>query len=150
MKPGGLVTFTALGPDSLRELRTSWSRVSDAIHVHRFIDMHDVGDALMRAGFAEPVMDTERLTVTYGSTDQLLAELRFSGSTNRASGRRRGLLSRGVNEAAVQRLDATREAASIPVTLEIVYGHAWVTQSTGASRSGTGSFSVPISRIGRR
>ncbi len=82
LQPGGLLTFATLGPDTLRELRDGWRKIDAHPHVHRFIDMHDLGDALMRAGLAEPVMDTERLTVTYPHLDALLQELTAMGSSN--------------------------------------------------------------------
>jgi malonyl-CoA O-methyltransferase len=149
LKRGGLLTFTALGPDTLRELRSAWGR-STNVHVHRFIDMHDVGDALMRAGFAEPVMDTERLTVTYRDLDTLLAELKGSGSTNLALGRSRGLRSVAAHRAARERYEATRTNAVLPVTLEVVYGHAWASGVAQRSRREGDAVAVPISSIGRR
>ncbi len=91
LQPGGLLTFATLGPDTLRELRDGWRKIDAYPHVHRFIDMHDLGDALMRAGLAEPVMDTERLTRNLPHLDALLKELAASGSTNLAHGRTRGL-----------------------------------------------------------
>jgi malonyl-CoA O-methyltransferase len=148
MTKGGLLTFTTLGPDTLRELRTAWGS-GDEVHVHRFIDMHDLGDALMRAGFAEPVMDTERLTITYRSLDALLAELRRTGSTNIAHGRKRGLQSRVHHRQALARYEAARRESLVPVTLEVVYGHAWAT-GTRKTRDAAGEFAVPIRSIGRR
>ena len=71
LRPRGLFTFTTVGPDTLKEVRELWRGIDPFTHVHRFIDMHDFGDALMRAGFAEPVMDTERLTVTYSDLSAL-------------------------------------------------------------------------------
>lgn len=145
---GGLLTFTALGPDTLRELRSAWS--GDAhVSVHRFIDMHDLGDALMRAGFAEPVMDTERLTITYRALDTLLGELKGSGSTNVAFGRGRGLRSVASHRSARERYEATRANDVLPVTLEVVYGHAWGTGTPKQSR-GDQTFAVPVASIGRR
>ena len=146
LKPGGLLTFTSLGPDSLRELRSAWG--DDAIHVHRFIDMHDLGDALLRAGFAEPVMDTERLTITYKDIDSLLHELKGSGSTNLAAGRPGGLRSRVRVEHARSRYSELATQGVLPVTLEVVYGHAWA----GAPRKLTASdgvFKVAVGSIGR-
>ena len=145
---GGLLMFTTLGPDTLRELRTAWGEASN-VHVHRFIDMHDLGDALMRAGFAEPVMDTERLTITYRDFASLLGELRGSGSTNVALGRGRGLGSRASQRAARERFEATRTNAVLPVTLEVVYGHAWATGAPKRPR-GEQDFAVPVTSIGRR
>jgi malonyl-CoA O-methyltransferase len=150
VKPGGLVTFASLGPDTLRELRANWADSGSAVHVHRFIDMHDVGDALLRAGFAEPVMDTERLTVTYQDIDRLLTELRCTGSTNRASGRSRGLRPPRIHNAARARFEALKSGSSFPISLEIVYGHAWATESKGSKRTDSKTFAVPLSDIRRR
>lgn len=121
----GLFTFTTLGPDTLREVRDAFAPIDRHIHVHRFIDMHDLGDALMRTGFAEPVMDTERLVVTYPTAAALFGELRSTGGTNASVGRRKGLLGRTGFRDAELRLEALRQAGSIPVTVEVVYGHAW-------------------------
>jgi malonyl-CoA O-methyltransferase len=147
LKVGGLLTFTALGPDTLRELRTAWASAAH-VHVHRFIDMHDLGDALMRAGFAEPVMDTERLTITYQTVDALFAELQGTGSTNLAHGRTRGLTSSRRQRAAKERYESIPSEGRLPVTLEVVYGHAW---SSGVqARKEGGEFAIPVGRIGRR
>jgi malonyl-CoA O-methyltransferase len=147
LKPQGLLTFTALGPDTLRELRTLWAEIDAAVHVHRFIDMHDLGDALMRAGFAEPVMDTERLTVTYRDIDSLLSELAGSGSSNIAHGRPRGLI-RARLGALRDKYERLRVDARLPVTLEVVYGHAW---ATGQRRRAQPSeyIAIPVGAIGR-
>ena len=145
LRPEGLLTFTTLGPDTLKELRMAFG--GDHVHVHRFIDMHDLGDALMRAGFAEPVMDTERLTVTYPDMNALLRELKGSGSSNVASGRQRSLRSPRSHDRAKQRY-AWRGNEPLPVTLEVVYGHAWAGKE---SRRATPSdlIKVPIASIGR-
>lgn len=122
---GGLFTFTTLGPDTLREVREAFAHVDRDLHVHRFIDMHDLGDALMRTGFAEPVMDTERLVVTYPTPAALFSELQSTGAINAAMGRRKGLLGRAGFRDVEARLEALRQAGAIPVTIEVVYGHAW-------------------------
>ncbi len=121
----GLFMFTTLGPDTLREVRDAFGPIDRYTHVHRFIDMHDLGDALMRTGFAEPVMDTERLVVTYPSPTALFNELRGTGSVNTSIGRRKGLLGRARFRDAEMRLEARRTTGTIPVTIEVVYGHAW-------------------------
>ena len=151
LRPGGLFTFTTLGPDTLKELRDRWRRLDAYPHVHRFIDMHDVGDALMRARFAEPVMDVERLTVTYAGFEGLHRELRDLGSRNLAQGRRRGLAGpayrRGLEE---MRTGLMRDGV-LPVSLEVVYGHAWAGApgSTDVAAS-KGEVRVPVSALGRR
>jgi malonyl-CoA O-methyltransferase len=146
LKPHGLVTFTTLGPDTLRELRTAWGE--RFVHVHRFIDMHDLGDALIRAGFAEPVMDTERLTVTYRDLDALLRELKGSGSTNIALGRSHGLPSRRDHQRARAAYTTEIREGVLPVTLEVVYGHAWAVEQRGRKQTGD-VHKVPVTSIGR-
>ncbi len=146
LRPGGLFSFTTLGPDTLVELRRAWRAVDEATHVHRFIDMHDLGDALIRAGFAEPVMDVERLTISYRELAMLWRDLRGSGATNLASGRRRTLTGRGRWRAFEQALSDARRGDGWEITVEVVYGHAW-----GAARRErrTTEFAIDIAQIGR-
>lgn len=143
LRVDGLLTFTTLGPDTLREVREAFSRMDRHTHVHRFIDMHDLGDALLRTGFADPVMDTERLVVTYPSTTALLKELRHTGSGNATIGRASGLTGHRRFKEAQAALESTRQNDSIPITVEIVYGHAW--KGRRAARIGSrGEVSVPL------
>ena len=148
LQPGGLLSFATLGPDTLRELREGWRKLDAYPHVHRFIDMHDLGDALMRAGLAEPVMDTERLTVTYPHLDALLQELVASGSSNLADGRTRGLTPKGRLAALRQVIRPGAEQTALPVSVEVVYGHAWASEPRSRSRS-DGEVRVPVSNIAR-
>jgi len=117
----GLLLFSTLGPDTLTELRAA----AGELRVHRFADMHDVGDALVAAGFSAPVMDTERLTVTYAGGEALLADLRASGQTCAAPARPRGLAGRRFRGALGAALQASMRDGRLPVTFEVVYGHAW-------------------------
>lgn len=148
LKPGGLLTFATLGPDTLRELREGWRKVDQYTHVHRFIDMHDLGDALVRAGLAEPVMDTERLTVTYPDLDALMRELAASGSSNIANGRARGLTAKSRLESLRQAVGATGGKGDLPISVEVVYGHAWAGQLRRPQRSG-GEIRIPVSSLKR-
>jgi malonyl-CoA O-methyltransferase len=148
LQPGGLLTFATLGPDTLRELREGWRKIDAYPHVHRFIDMHDLGDALMRAGLAEPVMDTERLTVTYPHLDALLRELAASGSSNLAHGRARGLTAKGRLESLRQAVRPASEQAALPISVEVVYGHAWAGELRPRARSG-GEVRIPVSNVTR-
>ena len=92
LRPGGVLHFTTLGPDTLVELRKSWQAADPGhAHVNRFIDMHDLGDALVRAGFAEPVLDVERYTLTYDDARGLMRDLKEIGAHNATAGRARGL-----------------------------------------------------------
>ncbi len=145
----GLFMFTTLGPDTLREVREAFGRLDGYAHVHRFIDMHDLGDALMRTGFAEPVMDTERLVVTYPTPAALFRELRQTGSMNASRGRRRGLAGRARLSDAQSHLEALRsEGGTIPITLEVVYGHAWK-GTPRPKRSAGGEVLVPFANLRR-
>ena len=148
LTPHGLFMFTTLGPDTLREVRAAFAGTDRYTHVHRFIDMHDLGDALMRTGFAEPVMDTERLVVTYPNPEALLEELRATGSVNVARDRRKSLFGRRRFQDAVAYLASLREADVIPISLEVVYGHAWKGVRR-ARRSPPGEVRVPISNLAR-
>lgn len=124
LEAGGLVMFSTLGPDTLRELRQALpSRAGE--RVHRFIDMHDLGDALVQAGFSDPVMDMEMLTLTYTDLDQLFADLRHAGATNAAVGRPRGLTGRSGWEQARATYATLAREGRLPATFEVLQGHAW-------------------------
>ena len=125
LEPGGLLLFTTFGPDTLKELRACWERVDDAVHVNRFADMHDVGDALLQAGFADPVMEAETITVNYDSVDVLMADLRAIGANVTAAGHRVGLTAPAALIRLRQAYEAYRVDAHLPASYEVVYGHAW-------------------------
>jgi malonyl-CoA O-methyltransferase len=120
---GGLLMFSTLGPDTLAELRAA----AGEDRVHRFADMHDLGDMLVAAGFADPVMDMERLKVEYAGGAALLADLRASGQTHAGAARARGLSGARFRARLEQRLAAQRAAAGgkLAVSYEVLYGHAW-------------------------
>lgn len=121
----GLLMFSTLGPDTLAELRAA----AGAARVHSFVDMHDLGDMLVAAGFAEPVMDTERITMVYPDGEALLADLRASGQTCALAARRgepaRGLAGRRFRATLAEKLAAQRRDGKLSVSYEVVYGHAW-------------------------
>jgi malonyl-CoA O-methyltransferase len=121
----GLLMFSTLGPDTLAELRSA----AGPARVHAFADMHDLGDMLVAAGFAEPVMDTERITMVYADGEALLADLRASGQTCALAGRegemRRGLAGRKFLSDLKEKLSAQSIAGKLSVSYEVVYGHAW-------------------------
>jgi len=124
LKPGGVFAFTSFGPDTLRELRQAW-RPDENDHVHAFIDMHDLGDALVRAGFAEPVLDVERFTLTYSDTHSLMRDLKASGSSNALPNRLRGLTGRNKFAQLAANYEPYRRDGKIPATYELIYGQAW-------------------------
>ncbi|MCC6194943.1 MAG: malonyl-ACP O-methyltransferase BioC [Burkholderiales bacterium] len=125
LKVGGLVSFTTFGPDTLMELRRAFARADGHTHTNRFIDMHDIGDMLVDAGFADPVMDMEKITLTYPDAGALLRELKGLGATNATRGRPHGLMGRARWRRMLAALDAMRVQGRLPATFEVVYGHAW-------------------------
>ncbi|MBN8441109.1 MAG: methyltransferase domain-containing protein [Thauera sp.] len=123
---GGMLMFSTLGPDTLRELRAVLPSYAGE-RVHRFIDMHDIGDALVRAGFSDPVMDMEMVTLTYADFDGLIADLRATGSVNTSAARPRGLSGRAGWAAARAAYERLRIDGRLPATFEVIQGHAWKT-----------------------
>lgn len=123
LEVGGLLMFSTLGPDTLKELRACFSDGYE--HTQRFVDMHDYGDMLLECGYADPVMDVERLTMTYPSLDVLFKELRLNGSTCAMVERRRGLMGRHAWKNACDAYEQFRIEGRLPATFEVVHGHAW-------------------------
>lgn len=123
LEVGGLLMFSTLGPDTLKELRTAFS--DGYAHTQRFADMHDLGDMLVGCGFADPVMDMEVITLTYDDLDAMFAELRAAGSMCAMKARRHGLTGRQAWENARAAYEQLRQDGKLPATFEIVYGHAW-------------------------
>lgn len=121
----GLVMFSTFGPDTLKELRAAASVDADHVHVSRFIDMHDIGDALVRAGFSAPVLDVERFTLTYDDVKSVMRDLKAIGAHNATAGRNRGLLGRGFLQHLTEQYERFRQDGKLPATYEVVYGHAW-------------------------
>jgi len=125
LKPGGLLMFSTFGPDTLKELRSCWSQIDDAVHVNEFTDMHDVGDGLLQTGFADPVMEAETITVNYESVDKLMEDLRAIGANATAEGGRTGLTTPSVLTKLRRAYDVYRMDMLLPASYEVVYGHAW-------------------------
>lgn len=125
LSPGGLFMFTTFGPDTLKELRAAFKAVDDQPHVNSFIDMHDIGDILVHAGFADPVMDQEIVTLTYSELKPLLRELKGIGAHNVLPGRAAGLMGKQRWQRMVAAYERFRKDERLPATYEVVYGHAW-------------------------
>jgi malonyl-CoA O-methyltransferase len=130
LAPGGLLIFATFGPDTLKELRASFAAIDDAPHVNRFIDLHDIGDMLIHAGFASPVMEMEMLTLTYAGLKALMRDLKGMGAHNAASSRRRGMLGKSAWSRLEQAYEAKRLEGRLPATFEVIYGHAWAGDKT--------------------
>jgi malonyl-CoA O-methyltransferase len=145
LKPGGLLMFTSFGPDTLKELRRSWQSVDTALHVNQFIDMHDVGDALVRNHFADPVMEAEIIRIQYSDVDRLLADLRDIGANVTAQGHRQGLLTARSLQCLRDAYEHYREAGSLPASYEVIYGHAWKVKADKKSPDGPKEIQVHLS-----
>lgn len=132
LKVNGLLMFSTLGPDTLKELRGAYAEIEVAHgvnthkHVIDFVDMHDLGDMLVESGFEIPVMDQETLTITYKSPESLLADVRRWGAYPFRREASPGVASRRMQKALLAALEARRRAdGTIPLTFEVIYGHAW-------------------------
>lgn len=145
--PRGLLNFTSLGPDTLRELRSAWAEVDSFIRVHAFTDMHDIGDALVRAGFAAPVLDVERYTLAYTDVPHLAADLRAVGERNAATGRLKGLTGPRKFAAMQRAYEIHRRDGRLPATYEVVFAHAW---TPAAARRAGGEDRIALSDVQRQ
>jgi malonyl-CoA O-methyltransferase len=150
LAPGGVLLFTTLGPDSLAELRRAFATVDDRIHVHAAFDMHDLGDLALKAGLAEPVLDVDRLSVTYAEPASLWRDLKAVAAGNVAGGRRRALTGRR----RWSRLEAVLAPAvgkRFEVTVELIFGQAFGRGPVPArGRAGTAAeIAIPVERLRR-
>lgn len=125
LRPGGLFMFSTFGPDTLKELRSAYEGIDGATHVNTFVDMHDIGDMLVSARFADPVMDMEPFTMLYDDVPALMRELKAIGAHNVTEGRSRGLTGRRRLAAIKEQYESFRSNGKLPATFEVVYGHAW-------------------------
>jgi malonyl-CoA O-methyltransferase len=145
LRPGGLLALSSCGPDTLRELRAAWAAADDAPHVLPFIDMHDLGDALSRAGFASPVLDVDRWVLNYADVRAALRDLKAGGACNPLSGRRRSLTGRRRFEAMTRAYEGLRAEGRIPLTCEIVFAHAWA--GSAPARRSAAETGVPLAQV---
>jgi malonyl-CoA O-methyltransferase len=125
LKPEGFFAFSTFGPDTLNELRSAWTQADGYNHVNGFVDMHDVGDALVRAGLTEPVLDVERLVLDYADALALMRDLKAIGAHNATAGRPRSLAGRARLTRVQDAYEAFRRAGQLPATYEVIYGACW-------------------------
>lgn len=149
LRPGGLLLFATYGPDTLQELRASFSRVDNYTHVNHFIDMHDIGDILIHNKFADPVMDMEMITLTYPDVGKFLLELKALGANTILTGKRKTLMGKQQWQSMLQQYENFRDKDNrIPATFEIVYGHAWgPALNVDQIMNAAGEVSIPLNRI---
>ena len=153
LKPGGFMAFSSFGPDTLKELRAAWAEADQQPHVGRFLDMHDVGDAMLNAGLRDPVLDVFRYTLTYSEPRKLLEELQGLGATNADRARARGLTGKSRYRRMLAAYEAMRVDGRIPASWEVVSAHAWgppVGQPRRVPGGEIASFSIDSLRGSRR
>jgi malonyl-CoA O-methyltransferase len=154
LKPDGFVAFSTFGPDTLRELRSAWAEADGTAqaynHVNHFTDMHDVGDAVVRAGLSEPVLDVDRMQLTYPDAMELMRDLKAIGAHNVTAGRPRGLVGRERMQRMRNAYEAFRRDGRLPATYEVVYGVAWGAAGRPASAMVGGEARIAPGAIRRR
>jgi malonyl-CoA O-methyltransferase len=149
LKPSGFFGFTTFGPDTLKELRAAWSQADEYEHVSRFLDMHDIGDALSRAGLVEPVLDVERVRLTYSDAMGLMRDLKAIGAHNATAGRARGLTGKERMKKMTNAYEAFRQDGRLPATYEVVYGAAWGAAGRPGAPLISGEVHIPVTSIRR-
>jgi malonyl-CoA O-methyltransferase len=150
LKPQGFFAFTTFGPDTLKELRSAWAEADTHNHVNHFLDMHDVGGALVRAGLQEPVLDIDRTQVTYSDGMALMRDLKSIGARNATAGRPRALVGRSRLQRVLAAYESFRKDGRLPATYEIVFGAAWGSAGRPAASPHAGEVRISPAEIGRR
>jgi malonyl-CoA O-methyltransferase len=143
---GGAFAFATLGPDSLHEISRAWAGLDEYAHVNRFPDMHDIGDGLVRSGLRDPVLDVDRLAVSYDTPEKLFADLTAVGARNTLQPRSRSLGGRHRFGTMLSVLKDCGGSKQIRLELELVYGHCW----GGGARIDPSNYRIDASRISRR
>lgn len=139
LRPGGWLLFSSFGPDTLTELRQSWAVADQAAHVNVFLDMHDVGDAMLAAGFRDPMLDVERFTLTYRDARQLMRELKAIGAGNAHSDRARGLTGKSRLRRMLDHYETFRSSEGLlPASYEVIFAQAQAPAATQPRRTGDG------------
>ncbi len=146
LRKDGLFMFASLGPDSFSELRRAWQASDHGVHVNNFADMHNLGDAAVRAGLSDPVLDVDRLTVTYNDTAALFRDLSGSAARNCLADRALFLTGKDRFAAMSAALQPPGSEAKIELDLELVYGHCW----GSGPRARAGEVRIDPGRISRR
>ena len=150
LKPGGMLMFSSFGPDTLKELRHSWKQVDDKIHVNEFTDMHDLGDALLMSGFAEPVMDMDVMKLTYTDAKKVMMDLKNIGANTPVKNESRGLITPRKLQRVLDAYEKFRTDGVLPATYEVVYGHAWKAETTPQQKSTDNEVFVPLNEFKKK
>jgi malonyl-CoA O-methyltransferase len=147
LKPGGLLLASSFGPETLQELRAAWAAADDGVHVNEFIDMHDLGSALQRAGFAEPVLDVDRHLCHYADARVLMGELKALGAHNVDGRRARGLTGRQAFARMLAAYETQRTPRGLPATWQVVHAVAWAPDVATSPLAHGGEVYVDVDRL---
>jgi malonyl-CoA O-methyltransferase len=150
LKPSGFFAFSTFGPDTLKELRAAWARADGLSHVNRFLDLHDVGDAIAHSGLAEPVLDVDRVELGYPDTLTLMRDLKAIGAHNVTAGRPRTLVGKARLRRMTEAYEALRRGDALPATYEVIYGASWGAAGRPAAASHAGEVLVAPGSIRRK
>jgi malonyl-CoA O-methyltransferase len=150
LRPGGFFAFSTFGPATLQELRGAWAAADSYSHVNHFLDVHELGSALIRAGLAEPVLDVDRFEVTYPDALALMRDLKTIGAHNVTQGRPRSLLGRTHLARMQQAYEKERRGGVLPATFEVIYGASWGAAGRLAASALAGEARIAPHSIGRR
>lgn len=148
LRPGGLMVLSTFGPDTLWELREAFAHADSAPHVSAFPSIAQFGDALIAAGFQDPVLDRDAFRMRHASLGDLMRELRTLGATNAMATRRRSLTGRERFARAAAHYESMRGEGALPATWEVITAHAWgPPPGTPIRIGGVDEVAVPVSRI---
>jgi malonyl-CoA O-methyltransferase len=147
LRPGGLLLASSFGPLTLQELRAAWAAADEGVHVNEFVDMHDFGAALQRAGFAEPVLDVDRHLRHYPDAAALMRSIKVIGAHNVNAGRRRGLTGRRAYGQMLNAYEQHRGAGGLPATWQVVHAVAWAPESLPARATGADEVFIDIGEL---
>lgn len=150
LKPGGFFAFSTFGTDTLQELRSAWAQADGYSHVNHFPDVHEIGNAVVRAGLMEPVLDVDRIETHHPDTLSLMRELKAIGAHNVTAGRARSLTGRTRLSRMQQAYESYRRDGLLPATWEVVYGASWGAAGRPAVAALEGIARIAPGSIGRR
>jgi malonyl-CoA O-methyltransferase len=149
LRPEGFFAFSTLGVDTLTELRAAWAQADGYNHVNHFPDVQEVGDALVRAGLMEPVLDVDRIETQHADVLSLMRELKSIGAHNVTTGRTRALTGRARLTQMQAAYERHRRGGLLPATWEVVYGASWGSQGRPSAGVVAGAVHIAPGSIGR-
>ncbi|MCX4190680.1 malonyl-ACP O-methyltransferase BioC [Methylophaga sp. OBS3] len=150
LKPGGLLMYTTLGPDTLQELRQSWAAVDDYPHINQFLDMHDVAEAMQQSGLQDAVLDVDRHQLGYQDAMQMMRDLKLLGARNQMPNRRKSLTGKQTLKNMLAASEQFRlPDGQLPATYEVIYGHAWGADNF-QTQAADGSVRISLEQLTRR